>query len=65
MRISMQPCRMKIMIDQKHLQNVEYLKYLSSMITNDARCTRGIKSRIPLQGQCSVRSMIFSPGNWT
>jgi hypothetical protein len=34
------------MIDQKQLENVEYLNYLGSMITNDARCTHEIKSRI-------------------
>jgi hypothetical protein len=34
------------MIDQKQLENVEYFKYLDSLITNDARCTREIKSRI-------------------
>jgi len=32
MRISMQPSPMKIMIDQKQMQNVEYFKYLSSMM---------------------------------
>jgi hypothetical protein len=46
MRISKQPSPMKIMIDQKQLENVEYFKYLGSMITNDARSTREIKSRI-------------------
>jgi hypothetical protein len=34
------------MIDKKQLENVEYFNYLGSMITNDARCTREIKSRI-------------------
>jgi hypothetical protein len=48
MRISRQPSPMKIMIDQKQLDNVEYLNYLGSMITNDARCTREIKSRIAM-----------------
>jgi hypothetical protein len=37
---------MKIMIDQKQLENVEYFNYLGSMIKNDARCTREIKYRI-------------------
>jgi hypothetical protein len=36
------------MIDQKQLKNVEYFSYLGSMITNDARCTREIKSRIAM-----------------
>jgi hypothetical protein len=39
---------MKIMIDQKQLENVEYFNYLGSMITNDARCTRETKSRIAM-----------------
>jgi hypothetical protein len=46
MRISRQPSPMKIIIDKKQLENLEYFNYLSSMITNDARCTREIKSRI-------------------
>jgi len=36
------------MIDQKQLENVEYFKYLGSMITNDGRCTCEIKSRIAM-----------------
>jgi hypothetical protein len=34
------------MIDQKQKDNVEYFKYLGSMITNDARCACEIISRI-------------------
>jgi len=36
------------MIDQKQLEDVECFKYLSSMLTNDGRCTREIKSRIAM-----------------
>jgi hypothetical protein len=36
------------MIDQKQLENVEYFSYLGSMITNDARCTCEIESRIAM-----------------
>ena len=36
------------MIDQKQLENVESFKYLSSMLTNDGRCTREIKSGIAM-----------------
>jgi hypothetical protein len=36
------------MTDQKQLENVEYLNYLGSMITNDARYTRKIKSRMAM-----------------
>ena len=46
MRISRQPFPLKIMIDQKQLENVESFKYLGSMLTNDGRCTCEIKSRI-------------------
>jgi hypothetical protein len=48
MRISRQPHPIKIMIDEKQLENVEYFNYLGSMITNGARCTREIKSRIAM-----------------
>jgi hypothetical protein len=34
------------MVDQKQLENLESFKYLSSMLTNDERCTCEIKSRI-------------------
>ena len=36
------------LIDQKQTKNVEYFNYVGSMITNDARCKRGIKSKIAL-----------------
>jgi hypothetical protein len=34
--------------DRKQLKNVEYFNYLGSMMTNDERCTREIKSRIAI-----------------
>jgi len=46
MRIPRQPFPVKIMIDQKQLENVESFTYLGSMLTNDGRCTCEIKSRI-------------------
>jgi hypothetical protein len=46
MRISRQPSPIRIMIDQKQLENVEYFNYFGVMITNYTRCTREIKSRI-------------------
>jgi len=48
MRISRQPFPVKIMIDQKQLENVESIKYLDSVLTNDGRCTCEIKSRIAM-----------------
>jgi hypothetical protein len=46
MRISRQPSPVQIMIDQKQVQNMEYLNCSGSVIAYDERCTRGIKSRI-------------------
>jgi hypothetical protein len=46
MRISRQPFPVKIMIDQKQLENLESFKYLGSILTNNGRCTCEIKCRI-------------------
>ena len=35
-----------LLVLQKQLENVECYKYLGSLLTNDGRCTREIKSRI-------------------
>jgi len=48
MRISRQPFPVKIMIDQKQLENVESFKYLGSILTNDGRGTCEIKCRIAM-----------------
>jgi hypothetical protein len=48
MRISKQPSPVQMMIVQKQLQDVAYLNYLGSLITNYARCTREIKFRIAM-----------------
>ena len=34
--------------DQKQLENVEYFKYVGSMLTNEGRCTCEIKCRIAM-----------------
>jgi hypothetical protein len=36
------------MVDQKQLENMEFLKYLCSLLTNYGRCTCEIKSRIAM-----------------
>jgi len=46
LRIPKQLFPVEIMIDQKQLENVEYLSYLGSTITDNARCTGEIKYRI-------------------
>jgi hypothetical protein len=48
MRISRQSFPVKIMIDQKQLENVESFKYFGSILTNDGRCTCEIKCRIAM-----------------
>jgi hypothetical protein len=48
MRISEQPFLIKIIINQKQLENVEFFKYLGSILTNDGRCTCEIKCRIAI-----------------
>ena len=48
MRISRQPFPVKIMIDQKQLENVKSFKYLGSILTNNGRCTCEIKYRIAM-----------------
>ena len=64
MRIVRQPSPTNIIIDQKKPDNVEYFNYFGSVIPNDARCTREIKSRISIQKQHSTRRL-FSPEDWT
>jgi hypothetical protein len=67
MRISRQPFLVHIIIDQKHLENVEYFSYLGSMITNDTRCTCEIKSRI-IMAKAALNDRLFTSKldlNWT
>jgi hypothetical protein len=37
-----------VLVSVRVLENVESLKYLGSMLTNDGRCTCEIKSRIAM-----------------
>jgi hypothetical protein len=48
MRISRQSSLVQIMTYQKQPENVEYFNYLGSIITNAAKCTCEIKSRIAM-----------------
>jgi len=43
-----QPSPVTIIIDQKQVENLEFFKYLGSMLTNDGICTCEIKSRIAM-----------------
>jgi hypothetical protein len=44
---------------------VEYFSYLGSMMTNDAICTWGIKSRIAKAKAAFNNKKTFSPEKWT
>jgi hypothetical protein len=46
LRIPKQPFPVEIITDKKQWENVEYLSYLGSLITDDARCTGEIKYTI-------------------
>jgi hypothetical protein len=59
MRISRQPFPFKIMIDQKQLQNVEYSKYLGSIVTNGGRCTCEIKCRVAMAKAAFNKKTLF------
>jgi len=63
-RISRQPFPVKIMIDQKQLENVESFKYLGSMLTNDGRY---VKSNLGLLWQKlhSPRKELFLLAHYT
>jgi hypothetical protein len=65
MRISRQPLTVKIMIDQKQLENVESFKYLGSILTNDGRCTCEIKCRIAMAKATFNRKRPLLLAHWT
>ena len=49
----------RTMIDQKQPKNVEYYNCLGSMMTNDARCTREIKTRIVMANAAFNKKKTF------
>jgi len=57
MRIPKASSPIRIAVDQKQIEKGEYFNYLGSMITNDARWTSEIKSRI------SVAKAAFNNNN--
>jgi hypothetical protein len=59
--VSREPSPLQTTIDQKLLENLEYFKYMGSMITNDARCTSEIKSIIvTARASFSRKKKLFS-----
>lgn len=65
MRISGQPSTVHIVIDEKQLDNVEYLNYLQSLVTNDAICIREIQSRISMAEAAFFKKKTDSSADWT
>jgi hypothetical protein len=47
-------------LPSEQLENVEYFKYLGSMITNETRCTREIKSRMSMAKAAFNKKIIFN-----
>jgi len=61
MKISRQLLPIKIIVDQKQLENVESFKYLGSILTNDGRCTCEIKCRISMaKAQFNKKRTLFT-----
>jgi hypothetical protein len=48
------------MTDQKEMENVEYFNYPGNLITNDARHTHKIKSRIALARTALYKKKLFT-----
>jgi hypothetical protein len=65
MRISRQPLPVKIMIDQKQLENLEAFKYLGSILTNDGRCTCEIKCKIAMDKAAFNKKRNLLLAQWT
>jgi hypothetical protein len=64
MRISRRPFPVKIMVDQKQLENVESFKYLGSILTNDGRWTCEIKCRIVMAKAAFNKKRFFLLAHW-
>jgi hypothetical protein len=60
MRISRQPFPVKLNGGQKQRENVEFCKYLGSMLTKDGRCTCAIKSRIAMAKAAFNKEALFT-----
>jgi hypothetical protein len=61
MKISRQPSPVQNMTDQIQPKNAKYFNYLGSMITDDAKCTREITSRIAMaKSAFNMRKVLYS-----
>jgi hypothetical protein len=60
MRISRQPFPLQTVIDQKQLEKWNIFNCFVSLITNDARCTREINSRIAVAKAAFSKKTLFT-----
>jgi hypothetical protein len=61
MSISRQPFQVKILLDQKQLEDVEIFIYLGRILTNDGRCTCEIKCGIAMaKGAFKKKGAVFA-----
>ena len=52
---------MQIVVDQRQLDSVEYSNYFGSIVTNDARITREVKSRtVMAKAEFNEKKTLFS-----
>ena len=65
MRISRQPFPVKIMINQKQLENVESFKYLGSILTNDGNVLVKLNVGLLWLKLHSTRRGFFYLAHWT
>jgi hypothetical protein len=65
MRISKQAFPVKIMVDQKQLENVEYFKYLVSILTNDGSVLVKLNVTLLWLKLHSTRRGLFLLAHWT
>ena len=63
-RISRQTSHLQILIGRKQPEDLEYFNYWGSMITNDARCTREIKSMIVIKKIVFNKKRALARSNW-
>jgi len=64
MRISRQQSPVQIMIDRKQPGNVEYLKYLFSLVTKDTRLTCAVKTRIAVANVTFSKNKNLFTSKW-
>jgi hypothetical protein len=64
-RISRQLSPVQVLIGQKQPEDLECFNYWGSMITNDARCTREIKSMVVIEKITFNKKRNLAQSNWT